>query len=183
MRLQRIYARLQEGFSVAEIAKAEALSRERVRQILVAARASHRDEDQPNHARMQIARLAPVLRQAVRAASRGDDGAVRELFAVLDRLDRYFDADKTYRKISINELGEGDARINAATDRDRALSRRAEALDDLMEAVTAHVRAGGGRTDDLSEADLDDEDEDDRDADDEEDFDDDERERGLEEEA
>ena len=177
MRLQRIYARLQEGFSVAEIATAEGLSRERVRQILVAARASRRDEDKPDHARMQIARLAPMLRQAVRAATHGVDGAAKELFAVLDRLDRYLDAGARYREISINELGEGDARINAVTDRDRLLAGRTRALDRLMAAATAHLRAGGsaGPAEEPFDVNLDDEDGEDFALDDE-DFDD-ERER------
>ncbi len=168
MRLQRIYARLQEGFSVGEIAKAERLSYERVRQILVAARASHRSEDKPDHARMQIARLAPVLRQTVRAATLGDKGATRDLIAVIDRLDRYCGTAASYRAIAFDELGEGDARTNAVTDRDRILSRRGAALDDLMAAARAQIRAKAaerGIEDDGAEDSLDDDDDDNDDDD------------------
>jgi hypothetical protein len=118
MRLQRIYARLQEGFKRMEIAKAEGLSRERVRQILVAARKSDRFEDQPNHAKMQIARLTPVLRQAVQAAADGAVGAAKDLFAVLDRLDRYLDQRHNYRDNRIKDLLEGDSHDDRAEDDD-----------------------------------------------------------------
>jgi hypothetical protein len=117
MRLQRIYARLQEGFKRMEIAKAEGLSRERVRQILVAARKSDRFEDQPNHAKMQIA-LTPVLRQAVQAAADGAVGAAKDLFAVLDRLDRYLDQRHNYRDNRIKDLLEGDSHDDRAEDDD-----------------------------------------------------------------
>ena len=174
--------RLQEGYSLSEIAKAGA-SQPRARAANPYRGAGQpRDEDKPDHARMQIARLAPVLRRPCAPRSRGDEGAVRELFAVLDRLDRYCGTSDSYRKISIAELGEGDARLNAATDRDRALSAapRRSMIDGGGDGARARRRRQDGR---LSEADRDDEDEDDLDKVDVDDFDDDDEERGLEEDA
>jgi len=57
LRLQRIFARLQEGASYAAIATEERLSRERLRQIAKAA--TMRRRFPPNHKKMQFARLSP----------------------------------------------------------------------------------------------------------------------------
>src|SRR5260370_41252118 len=57
LRLQRIFARLQEGASYKDIAAEEGLSRERLRQIIRAATA--RGRTAPAHSTMQSAHLAP----------------------------------------------------------------------------------------------------------------------------
>jgi hypothetical protein len=62
LRLQRIFARLQDGAAYADIAAEEGFSRERPRQIIRAATAPGRGHDGPDHKRMQIARLTPALR-------------------------------------------------------------------------------------------------------------------------
>jgi hypothetical protein len=70
LRLQRIFARLQDGAGYADIAAEEGFSRERLRQIVRAATAPGRGWDGPDHKRMQIARLTPALRLAA-------DGSLR----------------------------------------------------------------------------------------------------------
>lgn len=65
LRLQRIFARLQEG---ASIAAEEGVSRERLRQIVRAATA--RGKAAPDHKKMQFARLEPALRLAARMETR-----------------------------------------------------------------------------------------------------------------
>ena len=94
LRLQRIYAHLQEGRSYADIAEQERISRERLRQIL---RAADRREEAPDHRRMQIARLMPAIRLAAYDVENGDAKSVATLLQLLDRLDRYYDARRKFR--------------------------------------------------------------------------------------
>ena len=89
LRLQRIFARLQEGASYAAIATEEGLSRERLRQIVKAA--ATRRQSRPDHRKMQFARLEPALRLAARGVAEGDAKAVPLLIKLVDRLDRYCD--------------------------------------------------------------------------------------------
>ena len=88
-RMKRFFARLREGWAYDEIARAEDLSAERIRQIVsevLGKRVVDRGED---HAHLQLARLAPALRVAAQAVERGELKAVGPLLKVLDRLDRY----------------------------------------------------------------------------------------------
>ena len=87
LRLQRIFARLQEGASYKDIAAEERLSRERLRQIVRAATA--RGRARPDHKTMQFARLEPALRLASRGVAEGDAKAIPLLIKLVDRLDRY----------------------------------------------------------------------------------------------
>ena len=87
LRLQRIFARLQEGASYAAIATDEGLSRERLRQIIKAA--TSRRGSPPDHKKMQFARLEPALRLAARGVAEGDVRAIPLLIKLVDRLDRY----------------------------------------------------------------------------------------------
>ena len=89
LRRLRILASLQAGLSYAEIGRAEALSRERVRQIVVKALEEEGAASKLEHARVQIARLEPALRLAAGAVAEGDLAAIDRLLRVLDRLDRY----------------------------------------------------------------------------------------------
>ena len=89
LRLQRIFARLQEGASYKDIAAEESLSRERLRQIVRAA--TGRRKEPPDHKRMQFARLEPALRLAARGVADGDVKAIPLLLKLVDRLDRYCD--------------------------------------------------------------------------------------------
>ncbi len=85
----RILALVQAGWSYAAIAREEALSRERVRQIVAQALEAGEGETKLVHAQVQIARLEPALRLAARGVADGDLRAVDRLLRVLDRLDRY----------------------------------------------------------------------------------------------
>jgi hypothetical protein len=91
LRLQRIFARLQEGASYKDIATEEGLSRERLRQIVKAATARGRTAALPDHKKMQFARLEPALRLAARGVAEGDVKAIPLLLKLVDRLDRYCD--------------------------------------------------------------------------------------------
>jgi hypothetical protein len=85
LRLQRIFARLQDG--AAEIAAEEGFSRERLRQIIRAATTPGRGHDGPDHKRMQIARLTPALRLAADGVAQGDGKSILLLLKIIDRLD------------------------------------------------------------------------------------------------
>ncbi len=89
LRLQRIFARLQEGASYKDIAAEESLSRERLRQIIRAATA--RGRVLPDHKTMQFARLEPALHLGARGVAEGDAKAIPLLVKLVDRLDRYCD--------------------------------------------------------------------------------------------
>ncbi len=88
-RRARIMDRLREGRSYEEIAEAEGLSRERIRQIVVEALRQREVDAQRDHAQLQLLRLAPALRLAARGVADGDRRAIGELIRVLDRLDKY----------------------------------------------------------------------------------------------
>jgi hypothetical protein len=85
----RILAMLQAGWSYAAIGREEAISRERVRQIVAQALEAGDSETKLVHARVQIARLEPALRLAARSVADGELAAIDRLLRVLDRLDRY----------------------------------------------------------------------------------------------
>ncbi len=85
----RILAMVQAGWSYAAIGREEAISRERVRQIVAQAFEAGESETKLVHARVQIARLEPALRLAAGAVAEGDLAAIDRLLRVLDRLDRY----------------------------------------------------------------------------------------------
>ena len=102
MRVQRIFARMQEGLSYADIADVEGVTRERIRQIVRAATA--RPEDAPDHGRMQIARLMPALRLAAWDVENGDPKAVATLLKLLDRFDRYFEDGRSFRSLPPTEF-------------------------------------------------------------------------------
>ncbi len=89
LRRLRILASLQAGLSYAAIGRAEALSRERVRQIVAKALDEGGAATKLDHARVQIARLEPALRLAAGAVAEGDLAEIDRLLRVLDRLDRY----------------------------------------------------------------------------------------------
>jgi hypothetical protein len=104
MRLQRIFARLQEGASYAEIAAEEAISRERLGQIIRRATARRSGSEAPDHTRMQIARLTPALRLAAKGVAEGDARAIPLLLSLVDRLDRYSDPDTSFRSPPLEEF-------------------------------------------------------------------------------
>ena len=101
LRLQRIFARLQDGAAYAEIAAEEGFSRERLRQIIRAATARGRGHDGPDHKRMQIARLTPALRLAADGVAQGDTKSIPLLLKIVDRLDRYSNPDPDFNAFSV----------------------------------------------------------------------------------
>ena len=125
LRRLRILASLQPGLSYAAIGRAEGLSRERVRQIVVQALAQGDADSKLDHARVQIARLEPALRLAASAVAEGDLGAIDRLLRVLDRLDRY-------------SAIEGAATSADAGGRERSLAK----LNAMAERMIAARRSG-----------------------------------------
>jgi hypothetical protein len=104
MRLQRIFARMQEGASHAEIAAEERISGERLRQIMRQATARSHEDDQPDHSRMQFARLLPALRLVSAGVAGGDVRAIPLLLNLVDRLDRYSDPDTSFRSPALAQF-------------------------------------------------------------------------------
>src|SRR5580692_3827030 len=88
-RRKRIFARLREGASYEEIAGEEALSRERIRQIVSEVLQKRSVDSGADHAKLQLDRLAPVMQLAPEAVAAGDVTAITPYLKVLDRLDRY----------------------------------------------------------------------------------------------
>jgi Homeodomain-like domain len=125
LRRLRILASLQAGLSYAAIGRAEGLSRERVRQIVVKALNEAGAETQLDHARVQIARLEPALRLAASAVAEGDLAAIDRLLRVLDRLDRY-------------SAVEGAATSEYAGSREKLLSK----LNTMAERMIAARQSG-----------------------------------------
>ena len=123
MRLQRIFARMQEGLSYQDIAAEEGVSRERVRQIVSAAIA--RRDEAPDHRRMQIARLMPALRLLEWDVENGETKAIPSFLKLLDRLDRYSAADRDFRSPLLEDLVNRTAR--------RSRDRNANGADSLAE--------------------------------------------------
>ena len=89
LRLQRIYARMQDGAACAEIAAEEGVSRERLWQMIPAATTRGRPDDRPDYCRMQIARLTPALRLVAAGVAEGDPKAIPLMLQIMDGLDRY----------------------------------------------------------------------------------------------
>ncbi len=86
----RIFARPREGWDYDEIAREEKLTPERIRRIVRQALERRRIVDEgAEHAKLQLARLAPAMRLALEAVADGDVKAIAPLMKVLDRLDRY----------------------------------------------------------------------------------------------
>ena len=100
LRLQRIFARLQDGAAYAEIAAEEGFSRERLRQIIRAATAPGRGHDGPDHKRMQIARLTPALRVAADGVAQSEKYMIL-LLNIIDRLDCYSDPHPDFNSFSV----------------------------------------------------------------------------------
>ena len=89
IRRLRIFAARQAGQSYDEIARAENLTSERIRQIVVDTLKRRLLDPVRDHARLQIARLDPALRVAAEQVATGDLRAVDRLIKVLDRIDKY----------------------------------------------------------------------------------------------
>jgi hypothetical protein len=126
-RRQRIFARMQQGWSYEAIAGAEALSCERIRQIVKEALDGRRGEANPDHRRLQLARLDPALRLAGEKVAAGDLKAIDRLIRVLNQMDKYRTpgagagmqdpaAEYDARQRILDKLNEIDARRDALED-------------------------------------------------------------------
>ena len=149
VRRARIMERVREGRSYEEIAEAEGLSRERIRQIVVEALKNHEADAQRDHARLQLLRLAPALRLAAQGVAEGDRQAIGVLIRVLDRLDKYQAAgvaeqvhDENTREKLLNKLDAMARRM-----RDGRREESDDSADEADEAAGASEprQAGGGR--------------------------------------
>jgi len=91
----RIVAAIQSGFGYDEIAaRAEAITHERVRQIVV--EFMRRNEEHSRDLRfVQAARLEPALKLTLQKIADGKLEAVDRLVKILDRLDKYLTGPKT----------------------------------------------------------------------------------------
>jgi hypothetical protein len=85
----RILASVRSGFSYAEIARAEALSHERVRQIVMHNLQNERKGTRVDPAMLQVARLEPALRLAAKGVANGELRAIGPLLKVMAHLDKY----------------------------------------------------------------------------------------------
>jgi hypothetical protein len=88
-RRKRIFARLREGWAYEEIAGAERLSAERIRQIVAEVLDKRVIDRGVDHAHLQLERLMPALRIVGEAIARGELKAVAPLIKVIDRLDKH----------------------------------------------------------------------------------------------
>jgi hypothetical protein len=127
LRRVRILALVQAGWSYAAIAREEALSRERVRQIVAQALAAGEGETKLVHAQAPIARLEPALRLAARGVADGDLRAIDRLLRVLDRLDRYSAVEGAASNYDEGARERLLAKLNTMAERMRAARERTQA--------------------------------------------------------
>ena len=146
-RRERIMERVREGRSYEEIAEAERLSRERIRQIVVEALSRRQVDAQRDHAQLQMLRLAPALRLAAREVAEGDRRAIGELIRVLDRLDKYQAVGGAY---AAEESGARERLLNKLnTMAERMIAKRAR---DAEAAAGAEAGQGPGAPDQTAAA-------------------------------
>jgi predicted transcriptional regulator len=89
LRRRRIFARLREGSSYEEIAAEEGVTGERIRQIVAEVLQKRSVDSGADHAKLQLHRLAPVMKLAAEAVAAGDVTAIAPYLKVLERFDRY----------------------------------------------------------------------------------------------
>jgi hypothetical protein len=126
----RIFARLQEGWSYEALAEAEALSRERIRQIVKASLDRREVDPNADFIRLQMARLDPALRLASEKVAEGDLMAIDRLLRVLDRMDKYQSAaacDVEDEHVD-DEANEGFIDEEEEENRSEALRRQVEGI-------------------------------------------------------
>jgi predicted transcriptional regulator len=102
LRRERVFARVRVGASVAEIAREEGLSEQRVRKIISDTLKRQEVDDLPDHALLQLFRLEGALAIAGKAIEGGDLKAIPPYLKVLDHLD-------LYRKASVRKQAYDDA--------------------------------------------------------------------------
>ncbi len=135
MRRERILVRLREGLAYDEIARAEGLSAERVRQIVSGVLQKRVVDDETDHAKLQLARLAPAMHLVVNAILKGDVTAVSPLLKLLDRYQKAANANQTYDDDAREKLLDKINRIAANLQDDKA--DKAETASAGAEAAAA----------------------------------------------
>ena len=103
-RRRRIFARLREGWTYEEIASGEGVTITRIRQIVAKELKQRAVDSGADHAKLQLERLASVMRLAAEAVAAGDVTAITPYLKVLDRLDRY------QKVASANQVYDDEAR-------------------------------------------------------------------------
>ncbi len=89
LRRERVFERLQAGWSYEAVAREERVTPRRIRQIVSEALERRPVDGASDHAMLQLVRLENALRLAADAVAQGETGAISTLVNVLDRLDRY----------------------------------------------------------------------------------------------
>jgi hypothetical protein len=89
LRRRRIFARLREGLAYDEIAAEEGLTATRIRQIVSEVLQRRAVDSGADHAKLQLARLAPAVQLGAEAIAAGDVSAISPYLKALDRLDKY----------------------------------------------------------------------------------------------
>lgn len=119
-RTRRIFERLREGWSYDDIASAEHVTAERIRQIVTQVLEKRFDDRSENHARLQLERMRPALKLVGEAVKRGEISAVGPLIKLVDRLDRHrgvylknIYADEDYRQKLLDKLNFAAANLEA----------------------------------------------------------------------
>jgi hypothetical protein len=103
-RLQRIFTHMREGWAYDEIAGAERVTVQHIRQIVQKALEKRVIDEDALQAKLQLARLQPAMRLAAETVADGDVEAIAPLLKVLDRLDRY------QRVAEVNQVYDDEAR-------------------------------------------------------------------------
>ena len=125
-----ILARRREGWAYDEIAREEGLTPERIRQIVCEVFRRRPVENGSDHAKLQLARLAPALQAAEAAVRNGDVKAIAPFLKVLDRADRwqkvaidYGEYDDGIRQRLMDRLNQAAQRLYGGEADEEAASR------------------------------------------------------------
>ena len=143
MRRMRIFARLRDGWGYDDIARAEGLTGERIRQIVAEVLRKRAIDDSSDHAKLQLERLAPAMRLAADAIAGGDVRAIAAYLKVLDRLDKYQQAAGALQQYDDEAREKLLAKINAAAARIADRGDEASQGAPTVEAEAAHKKNFG----------------------------------------
>jgi len=94
----RIFARLRDGWAYEEIAQAEGVTTERIRQIVAEALKKRKVDEAGDHAKLQLARLEQIMSIAGEALARGDLRGGSLYLRTIDRLDRHQQAARAIQR-------------------------------------------------------------------------------------
>ncbi|WP_158813294.1 hypothetical protein [Methylocapsa sp. S129] len=144
LRRRRIFRQVQDGLTHEEIAEAEGLTRQRIRQIVAQSIERRVFDTGPDYLRMQVARLDPALRLAAAKVADGDLRAVHCLIKVLDRIDKYRTAGRGMAMVDEDDAAKFDAKLADLVQRaDDQRAREAAAAAAVAEEA---ARAGEAAT-------------------------------------